>query len=293
MNNVFKRLVTAIMMCCLICACTSCASKETESSSLEITVLDVGKGDCILISKDGSYVLIDAGYDSTAYDVVSFLREENIEQIDYFIITHYDKDHVGGAEGIAKSFSIGKIYLPDYEGESKYYTSFMEVISDKSLDAEMVSENVSFTLADVNYEIYASDVEYEAGDGDDEGNDNDVSLVIAAYWNDDSYLFAGDIEKAGIKSFLKAGHGTFDVVKMPHHGWEESNTDDFIESVQPKIALITDSEDDPAEDGVLSLLEEADAQVYRSSECGRIVVTGTGTGEYMVATEKNAAGARR
>ena len=285
MKRIFNGLPIIVLLCSIICFSAACSSRKTEDSNLQITVLNVGKGDCILLTKDGSCVLIDAGYDDTSGEVISFLQKKNVEQLDYFIVTHYDKDHVGGAAAVAENISIGQIYLPDYEGESKYYTALMDVVEDRSLAAEKVSDNISFTLADVNYEIYASDVEYVPSDGNEEGNDNDVSLVIATYWNEDSYLFAGDIEEDGIESFLENGHGSFDVVKMPHHGRKESNTGDFIESTQPKIALITDSEDDPADDKVLNLLAEAGADVYRTSQCGTIVLTGAGTGEYNVTTE--------
>lgn len=280
------RVLFAGLVCCII-ICVLCAAQKPEKESLQITVLDVGKGDCILISKDGSHVLIDAGYAGTSKDVISYLREEKIERLDYFIITHYDKDHVGGAAAIAEQFPIGRICLPNYDGKSKQYTALMNVIAGKSLDAYRVSEDVSFTLADVKYDIIASDVAYIPGDEDSEGNDNDVSLVIAAYWNKDSYLFAGDLEKVGIRSFLSSGMGSFDVVKMPHHGQNESNTDDFVESVQPKIALITDSAEYPADDKVLKMLKDADADVFCSSECGRIVLTGTGTGNYTVTAENS------
>lgn len=286
-GKIIKRLIPALLLGCVILTGTACSSQEPESESLKVTVPDVGKGDCILIEKGGTSILIDSGYDSTSDEVISFLKKETSGRLDYFIVTHYDKDHVGGAAAVAKNLEIGQIYLPDYEGESKYYTAFMEAIAEKIPAVERVSENISFTLSGVSYEIYASDIEYSTGEDGSEGNDNDVSLVISAKWNGNSYLFAGDIEKKGIKSFLQKNAGTFDVVKMPHHGREESNTDDFIESTQPKTALITDSEDDPAEDEVLALLEEAGAKVYRSSQCGTITITSTGNGEYAVTTEKN------
>ena len=284
MKHIFRRLAAALLLCGLLAGCVACAAAPEPGGELTVTFLDVGKGDCILLEKDGTYVLIDAGYDSTADDVIAFLQQAGVERLDYFIITHYDKDHVGGAAAVAESFSVGQIYLPGYEGESRYYTAFMDVIAENALPAENVTKNVSFTLAGVRYEIYASELEYVFAAGEDEGNDNDVSLVIAAYYGRDSYLFAGDIEKDGIKSYLAAGHGTFDVVKMPHHGRKESNSDDFIDDTQMQIAVITDSADDEADSKILKWLGEAEAAVYRSSECGTIVVTSTGAGEYAVKT---------
>ncbi len=285
MKTFFRHLAAVVILCGMLAGCISCTAAAEEDGSLHMTFLDVGKGDCILLEKDGSFVLIDAGYEETADEMISFLKKAGVDQLDCFIITHYDKDHVGGAAAVAENFSIGKIYLPGYESEEELYIALMDVISEKSLPAENVTEDISFTLADVSYELYASEIEYVFDDGDKEGNDNDVSLVIAVRWGDDSYLLAGDLEEDGIESYLEAGHGTFDVVKMPHHGRKESNSDAFIESTQPKIAIITDSEDESVDKKIIKLLDAAEAEVYCASECGDIVVTGTGVGEYTVSTQ--------
>ncbi|MBQ3666116.1 MAG: MBL fold metallo-hydrolase [Lachnospiraceae bacterium] len=286
--NIFRIGVLAVVLGCTGCSLSSknkSDEKINEISEMKVTYIDVGKGDCILIEKDDTNILIDAGYYDTSEKVTNYLQEEGIDNLDYFIMTHYDKDHVGGAATIASAFSIGKIFLPNYEGSSKYYRELMNVISMNSLDAENVSEDISFTLSGVNYTISASDVTYVAGDGDEEGNDNDVSLVMTADYGNDTYLFAGDIEKEGINCYLEADHGQFDVIKMPHHGRKAGNTDDLIDDVQPEIAIITDSSEDSADNKVLNLLEDADVITYQTSVCGSITVTGTGSGTYHVEVE--------
>ena len=273
-------LMTITVMAMFLSGCGSTAGAETGQSSAEelsVTFIDVGKGDCILLEKDSSVILIDTGYKESADSVIGYLKDRGITRIDYLIITHYDKDHVGGAARIAEAFEVAQIYLPDYEGSSKYYTAFMEVIEAAGLNASRVSEDISLDISGVTLEIYASDVEYDATSGS-EGNDNDVSLVVAAIYGEDSYLFAGDIEKAGIKAYLAAGHGEYDVLKMPHHGKSSGKLADFVERVNEQIAVITDSTDDPAEDAVLEMLGSAD--VYRSAVNGTVTITGTGDGVY-------------
>ncbi len=277
-------LVVTLLL--LFLACCSGGS-DLESGTIRVTFIDVGKGDCILIEKDNSAVMIDCGYKNTFSAVSSVLNDRGIKSLDYLIITHYDKDHVGGAAQIANAYEIGQIYLPDYiPSDNSNYENLTSVITEKSLSAARVSEDLSFVLADVTYNIYATTIAYEEDTDSGEGNDNNVSLVITAEYGDDSYLFPGDIEKKGIKAYLAANHGSFDVVKMPHHGSLEDNSDQFIADTAVKIALITDSSDDLAEDGLLQLLTDAGVTVYRSSSNGTITVTSTGTGEYRVTTEK-------
>ena len=265
---------------------TGCEKKqpetaEEEGAPLRVTFFDVGKGDCILLEQDGAFMMIDAGYDETSGDVIAFLEEQGATALEALIITHYDKDHVGGAAAVVNAVPVKQVYLPGYEGHSKYYTALMKALVENDLPYRQVKEDVSFALSGVSIAVYASAVEY-VYDGTKEGNDNNVSLVIAASYGQDSYLFAGDLEKAGISAYLEAGRGAFDVVKMPHHGSKKKNTDDFIADVQPKIAVITDSAADPAEAETLELLADAGADVYRTGQLGTVVITSTGRGTYSV-----------
>ena len=253
-----------------------------EAGQLRVTFLDVGKGDCILLEKDGAFALIDAGYADSADDVTALLKERGAETLEAFIITHYDKDHVGGAAAVINAVAVRQLYLPGYEGHNKHYTALMKAVVENDQPYRQVTEDVAFTLAGVDVTVFASSVAYYY-DGAEEGNDNDVSLVVSAVYGKDSYLFAGDLEKAGISAYLAAGHGTFDVVKMPHHGDCKKNTDDFIAAVQPRIAVITDSADEPAENETLSLLTMANAKTYRTSVNGTIAFTSAGDGTYTVA----------
>ena len=282
-----KRICAVLLALLTLAVLTAgCAKRDDQTATdaaeqLRVTFIDVGKGDCILLEKDGVFALIDAGYEDTSDDVISFLKKQGVETLDAFIVTHYDKDHVGGAAAVAQAFAVKQCYLPGYTGHSKYYTALMKAIVERDLTYRQVTEDVSFTLSDVTVDIFASSVEY-VYDGTEEGNDNDASLVISAVYGQDSYLFAGDLEKAGVSAFLAADRGTYDVVKMPHHGNAKKNTDDFIEAVRPKIAVITDGADDPAEEKTLNLLAQAGAKTYRTAEIGTITVISEGSGTYTV-----------
>ena len=288
MRHLLFIFTSAALMCVIILgAGISVQAAESQTDDMKVTFIDVGKGDCILIETGGQTVLIDAGYAETAGDVISYLQDSGIERLDYMIITHYDKDHVGGASDIATSFDIGQIYLPDYEGVSKYYIAFKSTIGLHGLNASRVSEALSFQISDAEFTIYPSGVSYtHETTGKEEGNDNDMSLVISLYYGDDSYMFAGDLEEEGVDNYLAADHGQFDVLKVPHHGIKEGNTEDFIADVQPKIAIITDGDKDKADKKVVKKLKKADSECYQSSECGTIIITGNGTGNYEVTTEK-------
>ena len=96
----------------------------------------------------------------------------------------------------------------------------------------------------------------------------------------------GDIEKDAIGVWLEENGETYDILKLPHHGKKEKNTKDLIETVDPQIAVVTDSSDEEANQKVLDRLEKNDVQVYRSSESGTITITGNGKEDYQVSSEK-------
>ena len=102
---------------------------------------------------------------------------------------------------------------------------------------------------------------------------------------EDSYLFAGDLEEKGIDAYLRGSRGRFDVLKVPHHGAKSDNNDAFLDSVNPKIAVITDGAEDLASKKTLKLLEKRGADAYRTSADGTIVIEGDGKGHYTVSTD--------
>lgn len=259
-------------------------SAPAIAQGTRVTCIDVGKGDCILVQAGTSAVLIDTGYQDTADEVLAVMREQGVSHLDALIITHYDRDHVGGLSAIADGPSIDVVYLPGYVGADKNYKTVSKALDGSNLVTQSVTEEVRLALGEGELVIYPSDVSYVPGTNGDEGNDNDVSLVATLTCGADSYLFAGDLEEEGVEAYLRAGHGRFDVIKMPHHGEGDSNTDELLDDVRPTIALITDSADDPADKKVLKLLKKQGVDTYRTSECGTIVVEGDGTGAYEVTT---------
>ena len=75
------------------------------------------------------------------------------------------------------------------------------------------------------------------------------------------------------------------MLKAPCHGEKSSCTEEFLEDVQPRIAVITDSVDDPAAKKTLKLLAKRGADVYRASTNGTVVVESDGAGSYTVSCE--------
>ena len=85
-----------------------------SGKELRVHVLDVGQGDSILIVGPEKVVLIDAGDERNSKKVVERLKQNNIQQIDYFIATHSHPDHIGGAAEVFNNFKVITVLHNDF-----------------------------------------------------------------------------------------------------------------------------------------------------------------------------------
>ncbi len=254
-------LFTAIF---LIAASFMFSGCNRRLSGIEITAYSVGKADAILVKSADSAVLIDTGETDDGDDILRSLTSKGIDKLDYLIVTHYDKDHIGGALTVAGGVDIEKVICPDYKGNNEEYENFMTYFS--ALEGfTRVSVRTEFSLGGMDYTVYPSDRLYEDNTG--ETDDNNMSLVIRVSYGDNRFLFTGDIEKKRISAMLDSGTDIgADWIKMPHHGDYKKNLADLLISVSPKYAVITCSEKNPAETKTLDLLRSKNIEYYLTDE---------------------------
>lgn len=256
----------------------------------KIASIDVGKGDCILIqtgaADDPVNVMIDTGYKETSGDVLAYLEAHNVQKIDALIISHFHKDHVGGAAAILKGIPVSMVYMPDYAGTRKVYEEMMAVLMDSgsTIPYERLSENMRFSLGNAVYDLYPSRIPF---DGD---NDNDVSMAASLEYNGHTALFAGDLEDAGVDQFLKNNNiheKHYDILKLPHHGSEGKNMGDLMSRLKEGgIVLITDGQGRRAHGTLIETLEKDGFRTYCSAETGTVIITESESG-FDVQKSKN------
>ena len=116
---------TAILLLMLLLLCAACA----QADALRVDSYDMGKADAMLITTPtGVRILIDTGTNKGGKALVERFEKEGIDAIDTLIITHYDKDHVGGADKILEEIAVRQVIMPVYDKESKQLTQFMEAL---------------------------------------------------------------------------------------------------------------------------------------------------------------------
>lgn len=251
---------------------TACSSGDKASSSssdghpssavslpaganLTVTIFDTGKSDCILIETEDGAMMIDTASSGDGKDIVKELEKRQITKLDYLLITHLDKDHVGGAEAVIEGMEIGQLIQADYDEDSKQYTKYQEACRAKGLTVTRLREALSITLGGASLTMTPGrNPPYE--------EDNDYSIITSLNFGETCFLFAGDAEEQRLSEFIADGEGDFDYLKVPHHGRYNEKSTVFMSLVKPETAVITCSAKDMPEPEILQILEELGSQVY-------------------------------
>ncbi len=234
-------------------------TREKKNDELVVTDLDVGKADAAVIEYLDTVGIIDTGT-SDAFDTIdSFLKENTDAEIDYMILTHYDKDHIGSAVRLMDCYDIGNIYLPDYVSEKKNYAPLMDAVRDRD-DVTFVSKPLQFSYDDLTIEILPAEDKDAIIEGG-EKIDNNMSLVCMMTYGENDLLFTGDVEKARIKQMVRSaeeGEENLDCdwIKIPHHGRYQKKEKELLDVATPEYSVISTSREEPPEDELLQLLEE-------------------------------------
>ena len=212
---------------------------------MKIFFIDVGQGDsCLIITPKNKTILIDGGGDAE-YDVgknvlVPYLLDRKIVKIDYIIVSHFDTDHVGGLLTVMETLKVGQVIISKQGEESENYRKFKEIVRKKKIKVIIVNKGDKLKVdADVYFDILWPDNSKIIR----ENVLNNNSIVCKLHYKDFSMLFTGDIEKIAEKQILQEYKNNYNslnsiILKVGHHGSKTSSSLDFVQTINPKIALI-------------------------------------------------------
>jgi competence protein ComEC len=244
----------------------------SATSDMIVHFIDVGQADCILIELPNAQImLIDGGNRASAQTVLNYLMSQNVETIDFLVITHPHEDHIGGLPGVIDSFNIGEIYMPRVSHTTQIFERMLTAIQNNGYQINTARAGVNILS------MPGLQIDIVAPVGDSYRNLNNYSAIVKLTYEDISFLFTGDAEiisENEITADIKA-----DVLKVAHHGSSTSTSDSFLSKVDPAFAVILVGEGNtyghPSE-AVLSKLFDIGADVYRTDESGTIIMTTDG-----------------
>jgi len=254
---------------------------------VRITFLDVGQGDSIVVEIGRKKVyLIDGGgnvyvpeeswrkkrepYDVGKKVVLPFLRSLGIHRIDHIVMTHGDLDHIGGLGSVIPRFDVGSVLRTNQEPTDKE-RELIALLEKKQVPVKE-SQAGSYWLddAEIGWTILSPfDKTTESG--------NNASVVLLLTVHGINVLFTGDLEEAGEESLLHNWKlPPIDIVKVGHHGSKSSTSETFIQSIRPKVAIISAGRGNRyghPNPVVLDRLRKTGARVYRTDRQGAIRIT--------------------
>ncbi|MBZ5529448.1 MAG: DNA internalization-related competence protein ComEC/Rec2, partial [Acidobacteriia bacterium] len=264
-------------------------------SNLEITALDVGQGDAlVVVSPLGRTMLIDgggsfaggpmaeaarAGGPEPGEDAVSpYLWSRGIQRLDIVALTHAHQDHIGGLRAILDNFQVGRLWI-GREITARAQVALEEQARRRKIPIEHERSGDAADWGGARMEVLWPEAASAAPATEAQNND---SLVLRLSYGRRAFLLPGDIERqaeAALLAQAKEANLAADVLKAGHHGSRNSTTEEFLARVHPQLALISAGAENPyghpsAE--MLARLEAARVRVLRTDRNGAIQVLTNG-----------------
>ncbi len=250
------------------------------NSNMEMLLIDVSQGDCILIRLpyNQGNILIDTGgittYEKETWQerksqfslaktrIIPYLKSIGVSELDFLILTHGDYDHMGEAQNLINNFKINSVIF----NQGEYNTleeQLINVLSENNIPYTNSLKQIK--LADTNF-YFLKDKIYD--------NENENSNIIYFQYQNYHFLLMGDATSNNETSILKKYNiPEIDFLKVGHHGSNTSSSLSFIEKVNPTISLISVGKNNyyghPSKE-VLENLESS--MIYRTDLMGSVLI---------------------
>lgn len=205
-----KSVLAAVLLTGLLLGCAP------ATDSLTVTIPSIGKADCSILIQGDQVMVIDCGEAENSGKILQTLKRLGVNRIDCLVITHFDKDHVGGAADILKALAVSQVLEPDYTPEnpqSESYLAYWQALTDTKVPCLQVTDSKTFSLGTASVTVTGT-----SGKTYDKNVDNNSSLLVSVTHSGNRLLFAGDMEKQRIRDLLDTGIAQYDFLKAPHHG---------------------------------------------------------------------------
>ena len=276
----------------LIVFCFNICNFFIIKRELKIYFVDVGQGDStFIVTPKNETILIDGGGSlGTDFDVgestlLPYILDRGYKKIDLMFVSHFDQDHIGGLFKILEELKVEKVCISKQEEDSENYQKFLNIVKEKNIqvlvvkigDKIVLDKNLYFDI------LWPKDKQIE------ENKLNNNAIVMKLNYNNFSMLFTGDIEKKAEEEILETYKNSkileSDILKVAHHGSKTSTTDEFLNKVKPKIALIGVGKDNMfnhPSNTTIEKLENMGIKIYRTDLNGEISICVNNNGEVSI-----------
>ena len=230
-----KKLISLfLILSLLLCGCsveivlappeTAPAASDAADTELLVHFIDVGQADCALIEWGDRFVLIDGGNRDDSQLVVSYLQQQNVQQLEAVICSHAHEDHVGGLPAVLAVFPTARVYAPTNTYSSKVFDDFLYYTDQQRLSVTIPKPGDQLTLRNGKETLVLTIL----GPTKTYAETNNTSLVVRLDYGETAFLFTGDMEVLAENDMLDYWAENRDwaatVLKAGHHGSSTSSS---------------------------------------------------------------------
>jgi competence protein ComEC len=240
-------------------------------SPLHLIFIDVGQGDSTLILTPGGHsILIDAGVPEAGKNpVIPVLKYYGITQLDLIIVTHFDRDHVGGIPIVTNTIPAKRVITNGHDvAYPDYHLSPRDRLSEAPLHQLLrIEQGLTLRLFNLKSSLFSKE--------------NDHSVITKLEYGTFSCLITGDLEAIGETAIANdyAPYLRAQILKLGHHGSKTSTCELFLATVSPQIAIVSAGRHNRyghPHPTVMSRLTRHRIPVYRTDQQGAITVQSDG-----------------
>ena len=279
---------------------------------LDVYMLDVGQGDCMVIRNDNKNVyIIDGGSSSVKkvgeYRIIPCLKWMGVNEIEAVFITHPDSDHMNGLiELLTKqrkeALTVKRVYIYAGAMGAEEYDELSMLCRNSNVELLGISRGDVLADGELKFGVlspgiggYVNTIGMRSLETNLDTTSNNASLVMYIKYKDFDMLTTGDVEDEGEKDILRSGildefisndkssdNKCIDVLKVAHHGSSGSSSLSFLREIKPEVSLISvgarNQYGHPHEE-TLERLEALGGEILRTDELGCIKFTVMPSGE--------------
>lgn len=251
------------------------ATVASIPTNWRIFACDVGQGDGVLVRGNRGIALIDTGFD--AQKISTCLDTLGIQKIDLLVLTHDDKDHVGGLPGVVGRVRAALI-APAVDA-TQLTRPIVEDLADNQIKTVIAHRGMRGSLGDVNWQVLWPT------EGAKPPSSNDASVTVRIDAPELSAVFLGDLGEHAQREMMRAVQPQpVDVVKVSHHG-SSDQFGELYQALRAKYGVISVGAENGyghPTDSLLRMLKISGTTPLRTDLSGAFAIARDSGGEWKL-----------
>ncbi len=267
-RKIRRRVLTAAALAaCSLVLCLGVIRREAAEPPLTVTVLDVGQGQCVLLTSGKESVVVDCGSDSVAVDAGAIAAEELFRRGYYapraLVFTHLDEDHMSGTASLIARADVGEIWIPTVKDEFAKGEALYAAADGCPVT---VTAGGELSFGDATLTVYAP----LSGVG---GNDGGLAVLCSA--GEFDVLITGDMSEKGEKALMEIlPQRKIEVLLAGHHGADDACSEELLQWSTAEAVVISVGENHFGHPGYEMQIraKEMGCAIYRTDLMGNISI---------------------